>query len=328
MKKNRFRVLSIAVISLILSGACGTTAHAFWIWTPKDKKIVNAKHVVKDTPEEQYNWAMKFYQEHEFQKAADEFNRMTSYFPDSHFSPDAQYYAGRSLEEIAKYYAAFQNYQKTIDNYPYTKRLDEIIERQFNIANSLENQKNPKFMEFELALSLEKAVEVYSKVVDNSPFGPYAEKALMNMADCYRRMQKYNDAMSAYEKIINDHPESPLVAEAKYQLAYTRYESSLNPEYDQESTDEALRQFKQLQASTPVPKVAEEANKVLTELKEKKADSMLKVAQFYERQGKKDSALIYYRRITEKYYNTKAADISEKRIEELTSKKGKKWGIF
>ena len=316
--KNRIFI----ILTVLLAGALlyADVAHAFWLWTPKDKKFINAKFVVKDTPEEQYNWAMSFFEKHDFQRAADEFSRLASYYPDSDLSPEGQYYAGRSYEELGKYYAAFQSYQKTVDNYPYTRRLDEIIMRQYNIANTFQAQASPKIMEFELALSLDKAVEVYNKVVDNSPFGPYADKALMKMADCYRRMKKYNEAIRSYEKVIKDHPESGFVAEAKYQLAYTRYEASLSPEYDQESTDAALQEFKKIQQTTAMPALAHEAGKVLDELKEKKADSMLKIAQFYEKAGKRESAMIYYKNITSKYAGTKSAELAAKRMEQLSKR--------
>jgi outer membrane assembly lipoprotein YfiO len=323
--------IRIFVLLTVFAGALflyADVSHAFWLWTPQDKKLINPKFVVKDTPEEQYDLAMKFYHDHEFQRAGEEFVRLCVHYKDSDLAPDAQYYAGRAYEEIGKYYTAFQNYQKTIDNYPYTKRQDEIISRQFNIAKIFQNQENPKFMEFELSLATEKAVEVYKKVIDNSPFGSLADQALMNMAECDRRMKKYTDAMEAYEKVINDHPDSTFVAEARYQLAYTRYEASLNPEYDQESTDEALKQFKQIQRSTAVPAVAQETNKLMDALRERKAESMNKIAQFYEKQGRSDSAVIYYQQIVTNYSGTKAAAAAQKRIDELSKKGSKKWGIF
>lgn len=316
--KNSVFIAFTAFLGLLLLSA--DVAHAFWLWTPQNKKLINAKYVVKDTPEEQYNWAMKFYEERDLQRAADEFVRLCSFFPDSDIAPESQYYAGRSFEEMGKYYAAFQNYQKTMDNYPYTKRQDEIIEREYNIANIFQSQQGAKFMEFELSLSLDKAVEVYKKVVDNAPFGEYADQALMKMAECYRRMKKYSEAITSYEKIINDHPDSKFVTEAKYQLAYTRYEASLNPEYDQESTDQAIKQFKQIKEGTAVPSVAQETGKLVDALMEKKAESMVKIAQFYEKQGRWESALIYYKSVTGQYGGTKAAAYAEKRVQELSKR--------
>jgi outer membrane assembly lipoprotein YfiO len=311
---KKLQILLVLLAYLIFTG---DVSYAFWIWTPKSKTMINPKFAVKDSPGEQFEWAMRFYKQNDFQRAADEFERLTKHYPDSDLAPEAQYYAGRSYEELAKYYFAFQNYQKTIDNYPYTERMDEIIEREYNIANIFQVKETSKLMELELTVSLDRAVEIYRKIVENSPFGEYADESLYKMAECYRRMLKYNEAIGAYERIINDYPESNLVPEAKYQLAYTRYEASLDPEYDQETTEEALKEFKQISRTTPVPVIAKEAEKVLTELRSRKADSEVKVAEFYERQRQYKSALIYYKEVVGKFPNTDAAKYAEKKVKYL-----------
>ncbi|MDD5633676.1 MAG: outer membrane protein assembly factor BamD [Candidatus Omnitrophica bacterium] len=316
MRKNLIVFATVISVFFVWTNS----SYAFWIWTPKSKTMVNPKFAVKDTPREQYDWAMSFFQQKDFKRAAEEFVRFIKFYSDSEQAPEAQYYAGRAYEEAGKYYFAFQNYQKTIDNYPYTQRMDEIIKREYNIANIFQSKESAKLMELELSISLDRAVEVYKKIVDNNPFGKLAERSLFKMAECYRRMFRYTEAIEAYEKIINDYPESRLVPEAKYQLAYTRYDASLNPEYDQESTEEALKEFKEISTSSPVPSVANDAEKVLSELRNKKADSVFNVATFYERQGKYRSAVIYYRDVTSKFPDTQAAQKAREKISKLEKK--------
>jgi len=110
MKKYIY-ILSFFLIFTIL---CANTSLAFWIWTPKQKTFINPKFAVKDTPKEQYDWAMRFYKMSDFEHAAEEFVRLVDHYPDSDLAPEAQYYAGRSYEELGKYYFAFQAYQKVI----------------------------------------------------------------------------------------------------------------------------------------------------------------------------------------------------------------------
>ncbi|MFH1878737.1 MAG: outer membrane protein assembly factor BamD [Candidatus Omnitrophota bacterium] len=317
MKNIKYLFISLIVSIFVLST---TNCYAFWLWSPKGNSFINPKFAVKDSPQEQFDWAMRFFKSNDFPKAAEEFERLTKYYPDSELAPEAQYYAGRSYEESGKYYFAFQNYQKTVEKYPYTGRLEEIIEREYNIANIFQTEDTPKLMELELSISLDRAIEVYKKIVENSPFGPFSDKALYKMAECYRRMRKYTEAVDSYQKLINDYPESSLSPEAKYQMAYTKYEASLDPEYDQESTEDALKEFKQISKNTPVPAIAEEADKVLIELRERKAASTLKVAEFYEKQKKYRSAIIYYNEIASKFKGTSTAEYAEKRIEYLKSR--------
>ncbi|MDD4957640.1 MAG: outer membrane protein assembly factor BamD [Candidatus Omnitrophica bacterium] len=320
IKKRYFTLALIAVIFFL--NLCVEESAAFWIWTPKSKTFENPKYAVKDTPREQYEWAMYFYKQGDFNRAAEEFVRLTRSYPDSELAPEAQYYAGRSYEEAAKYLFAYQQYQKTIDNYPYTKRLDEIVEREYNIANIFQSKDTSKLMDLELSTSIDRAVEIYAKIVDNSPFGPYADRSIMQMAECYRRMKKYKEAMESYERLIKDYPQSTFVQEAKYQLAYTRYEASLDPEYDQEETEKALKEFKQISETTPIPAIAAEANKVLDELNARKADSELQIAEFYERQKQYTSALMYYREISGKFPGTPAAEYAGQKIMNLEKRIG------
>ena len=309
------RRLIIGFVACLIVISFAGNSYAFWIWTPKSKTMINPKFAVKDTPREQYDLAMRFFKQKDFKRAADEFSRLTAYYPDSDLAPESQYYAGRAYEEQAKYYYAFQNYQKTLDHYPYTRRMEEIIKREYNIANIFQEKETPKLMILELSVYLDRAATIYAKIVENAPFGEYADKSLYNMAECYRRMLKYKEAVESYERIINDYPDSKLVPEARYQLAYTKYEASLSPEYDQGSTEQALEDFQRISKSTPVPAIAKEAQDVLKKLRERKAESDFRVAEFYEKRKKYRSALIYYTDVVEKFPNTEAARLSEERIE-------------
>jgi outer membrane assembly lipoprotein YfiO len=314
MFKRTFTIILVSLASILFMES---TAGAFWIFTPKDKKFVNPKHAVKDTPEEQFDLAMRFYEEGDFKKASEEFTRLTESYRDSDVAPEAQYYAARSYEEQGRYWFAYQNYKKTIDNYPYTRRLDEIIERLYNLAGTVESAETAKIMGIELSESIDRAGEMYKTIVEASPFSPYADKSLYRLGEVTRRMRKYDDAMQAYSRILSDYPESPLVPEARYQLAFTKYEASLDPEYDQASTDQALKDFKEIAATTPIPSVAGEAEKVLYELRERKADSTIKIAEFYEKQGQHKSAIMYYESVRGKFAGTSAAEYADERIKHL-----------
>jgi len=329
MKKNNlYKFVFLTACSVLFVFTCEVSS-AFWLWSPKGNKLENPKYAPKDTPDEQYEWAMRFFQDKDFKRAAEEFVRLTAHYKDSDIAPEAQYYAGRSYEELGKYWFAYQNYQKTVDNYPYTRRMDEILHREYNIANIFESKEEPRLMDIELNLSLEKATIIYKDIVKNSAFGEYADKSLFRMADCYRRMKKYNEAIDAYNTLINDYPTSSLASDARYQLAYTTYEASLDPEYDQESTDEALRKFQEIAKTTAVPQLATEADKALSILRNRKAGSIMKIAMFYERTGKPKSAIIYYQDIVNNFPETESAPLAKERIdvlEDKLSKKGKDIG--
>ena len=295
----------------------GHPAVGFWIWTPKGKGVVNPKYAAKDTPEEQFKWAMKFYKQKEYKQAADEFIRLVSNFKESDLAPEAQYYAGRSCEEAGRYYTAFLNYQKAIDVYPFTKRVDKIIEREYELGIALYKKHVAKLMGREIMTDLDRAVEIFKKVKENAPFGEYADHAQFMIGECYKKSQQYNHAKNAYQRLADEYPQSKLAEKAKYEAAQCTYLASLRPDYDQELTDEAIEEFRSIVEEKRGFTISEEAKDAVSMLKEKKAESIFKTAQFYERQKHIKSAAIYYEEILKSYPRTSLGKPAAEKLKEM-----------
>ena len=312
------RLYIIAVISACLVSFLAEDAYSFWIWTPKTKKLINPKHAAKDTPEEQFKWAMKFYEEKDYKRSAEEFERLTKAFQDSDLAPEAQYYAGRSFEALGKSFPAFTAYQKVIDSYPFTKRIDEIIEREYDIGQIMYKKHVATLMGIELMTDLERANEVFQKVRDNAPFGSYADKAQFMIGQCYKKSEQYAEAIEAFQRLIDEYPKSNLFDKARYEVAQCTYLASLKPDYDQELTDEAIREFKAIAESREGLGISEDAKTAVGQLENRKAESIFKTAEFYSRNKHYVSAIMYYKEIVDKYPKSPLADVAAKKIETLT----------
>jgi len=304
----------ITIVSIFLPSY---TSYAFWVWTPKTKKLINPKYAAKDTPEEQFRWAMKFFEEKDFKRAAEEFVRLTTYFKDSDLAADAQYYAGRSYEADGKYYFAFQAYQKTIEVYPFSKRIDEVIEREYIIGNLVYKKHTAKLMGKELMTELDRACEIFQKVKENAPFGEYADKAQFMIGECYKKAEQYNEAKKAFQKLVDEYPKSELVDKARYEVAQTTYLASLRPDYDQELTDEAIKEFKRIANESGTSEITKEAKEAITMLEDKKAESLFNTAKFYEKQKHYKSAIIYYREMLNKYPRSPLKESAAQRVEQV-----------
>ena len=334
----------ILVISVCLVSFLAEDAYSFWIWTPKTKKLVNPKHAAKDTPEEQFKWAMKFYEEKNYKRSTEEFERLTKAFQDSDLAPEAQYYAGKSLETLGKPFPAFTAYQKVVDSYPFTKRIDEIIEREYDIGQIMYEKHVATLMGIELMTDLERAIEIFKKVRDNAPFGSYADKAQFMMGQCYKKSEQYGEAIGAFQRVIDEYPKSNLFDKARYEVAQCTYLASLKPDYDQELTDEAIKEFKAIAETREGLGISEDARAAVKQLENRKAESIFKTAEFYSRNKHYVSAIMYYEEIIDKYPESPLADIAAKKIEKFTtfadkekekiaeqekrSKKKKKWIFF
>ena len=134
MKKTPFSITIVCLVGIL---SFTNLSYAYWIWTPDTKKFVNPKYAVKDSPKEQFDWAMSFYNAKDFQRATTEFEKLAKQYEFSDYASKAQYHVALCYENLQKYYTAFENYQKAIDNFPHIENMDEIVAREYNIANML-----------------------------------------------------------------------------------------------------------------------------------------------------------------------------------------------
>jgi len=260
---------------------------------------------------------MRFFDEKKYKRAAEEFTRLVAYFKDSDLAPEAQYYAGRAYEEANKFYPAFNAYQKTIEVYPFTKRIDEIIERQYNLGNTLYRKYGGILMGKEIMTDLERAVEIFRTVRKNAPFGEYGDQAQFMIGQCYKKSEQYDGAKGAFQELIDEYPRSHLADKAEYEVAQCTYLASLKPDYDQELTDDAIKEFKKIAKNKEDSHASKEVEDALFLLEDKKAQSLFNVAKFYEKQKRYKSARIYYEEVLKKYSWSSFAKLARERLKDI-----------
>ena len=165
--------------------------------------------------------------------------------------------------------------------------------------------------------SLDKSIEIYQHIVDQAPYGDYGARAQFRLGECYRKEQRFEEASRAFQRVVSEFPNSSLVTDAKYNVAFCAYRLSLKPSYDQSATDEAIHWFEDFMETHPDSELIPEAKESLVKLQEYKAQGLERVAEFYEKQGKRASAALYYREIVQKHPNSPEAAKALSRLTEL-----------
>jgi outer membrane protein assembly factor BamD len=325
---NIIRILSRSALVSLCVIVFASTASAYWIWTPETKKFINPKYAVKDTPKEQFDWAMSFYNAKDYKRSAIEFEKLAKQYEFSEYASKAQYYAGLSYEDMGKPYMAFQAYQKAIDNFPHIENIDEIISREFKIANMYAEKDNPKILGTDIMTSTDRAIEIYRRVVDNAPFGPIADEAQYRTGEVMKRAGMYEEATVTFQKLIDEYPQSKFADKAQYEVAQCAYRASLQPAYDIGPTDRALRIFEDYAASGQDEKLSEDAKRTMRRLKDRAAQKSMLTAEFYEKMRHPKSAIIYYQDVLDRYPESIHAPLAQAKIEELKTVKTGTDGIF
>ena len=292
-------------------------AFAFWVWTPESGKWENPKYATKDTPEEQLQYAMDFYEVKNYKMALKEFKKLIKHYSLAKEAPSAQYYIGRIMEELDKPYEAFKAYQKVIDLYPYTDFVDEVIEREFKIGNMFLSGKKVRILGPLKMPAKDKAIEIFKAVAETSPYGKYADHAVFKTGQAYKDIADYDSAIMSFKEVIDKYPDSELVDTARYQLAECSKLLSLRPDYDQTPTIVAREEFEDFIEKYPESEMSEDAREIVDKLKNREAENTYKVAQFYESRRMNESAMIYYEDIIRNYPDTQWAKKAQERLDEI-----------
>jgi len=314
---NKYKVIYIVVL-IVLFGA--STAQGYWIWTPKSGKWENPKHAVQANPEAQYEQAQKFFETGDYKNAIREFRKLIKRYSQSTYAPRAQFQIGGSFEGLDNYYNAFRAYQKVIDIYPYNELVDSVIESQYNIGLMFAEGKRAKLAGLRILPAKDKAIEILTQVVENAPYGKYADKAQYRIGEILKEEERFSEAGDAFSKVVYEHTQSELAEKAKYQLAFCYLKGSRSADYDKSGIEEAIKQFKSYLRKYPNGELAGDAQAALTELEDRKALADYETGKFYQRIKKYASARIYYQGIISEYPNSNYAQESKTRLEEMEGK--------
>ncbi len=301
MRRSR-AAITVSVFLICLGTA--PAAFAAWVWSPQTGWI-GPTGAVKDSPEEQLAFAVAFFERGDYDRAQKEFKKLLRAYKDSREAAEAQYYVGRCHEQERDYYKAFLEYRKTLQTYPSTKRFDEILERESQLGNHfLAGNKRKLFGIAAILPARDKAVEIFQAIVDDGPFSEYGQLAQYKLGLAHMALGDYEAAVTAFEGVMSRYPDSPLVDDARFQIAQASLKGTFKAGYDQSPTDLAIRELDAFVKEYPDSELKPEAETRLANLKERRAQHEYQVAQFYEQRHHAASAAVYYETIAEQFSQT------------------------
>ncbi len=312
------RIVVIAMV--IFLGLFSQPAYPYWIWTPKTGKWINPKSQARSNPKEQLNAALGFFNQNKFKEAKAEFQKLIKAFPKTAEAAESQYYIGRSEEGEGNLYEAFLAYKKVIDKYPFSGRIQEIIQAEYKIAEAFISGQKRKAIGITLPVE-NPAIEILTHVIDSSTYGPLAVKAQYKLGLVLKGLMRYYEAEDAFNKVIKNYPDSEWSHPAEFQIASCRAALSKGVDYDQGAAEEAKKKFEELVKENPDAVLSERAQKNIDELRQKEAEGAYNAAVFYEKQNKYNAAGVYYNDVIKNYPDTPWAKKAEEKLQILEKKK-------
>lgn len=296
-------------------------AYSFWIWSPKTQKWKNPKYSPLATPFLQFKEAENLFTEKKYKEAHQEFKKLLIHYPDSKEAAEAQFYVGRCLEEMGQPYQAFIEYQKVIDSYPNSQRINEVIEKEYNIGEYFLNKEPKKWLGVSLYDFVDHpSLEIFRKIVDKVPYSPYAARAEYKIGLLLMKLGRYDEAKDAFQKVGDNYPDSEWASPSKYQLALASSKASGGADYDSTSVEEATKKLDEFIKEHPDADISPQASAQLKELRNREAKKNFDIAEFYVKQNKHKAAEVYYNVVLDRYPDSDYVEKAKLGLEKIKGK--------
>jgi outer membrane protein assembly factor BamD len=244
-------------------------------------------------------------------------------YPNSVYAPEALYRCAK-LQLVRKdYIKAFDSFQQIIGRYPNTKRFNEIIGEQYNIARALLDGARGR-MFFSLLpgfANRERSLGLFETILVNAPYSDYAPLSLMNIAIGHQKLHNTEDAIDALDRMINNYPQSLLAPDAYLRMAQVEATLVDGAYYDQGATKESMTYFTDFMLLFPGDPNVAVAEKGLDSMKTMLAESKMKMADFYfYKRSNFTAARVFYNEAITTYPESAVAKRAKLRLADVEAK--------
>ncbi len=225
--------------------------------------------------------------------------RTVRVWPLSDYSPQAQYLIGRCLEQKGFSERAFKEYQKLLEKYPKAINYDEVLTRQYEIANRfLAGEWFRLWGYIPFFPSMEKTAGLYEKIVKNGPYSDIAPQAQLKIGEAREKQSNFPEAAKAYERAADRYNDRPQVAaEALFRQGLAYQKQAKQAEYDQNTAAQAIATFTDFITLFPNEPRVSEAQQIISDLRTEQARGNFEIARYYEKQHRPVAARIYYNEV-------------------------------
>jgi outer membrane protein assembly factor BamD len=246
-------------------------------------------------------------------------HRVIRVWPLSDYAPRAEYLIGRCLETQHKDEAAFNAYQRIIEKYPKSGEYNEVLWRQYEIANRfLGGEWFRLWNIIPLYTSMDETAKLYQKIVNNGPYSEVAPKAQLSIGAAREKQKNYAAAVKAYETAADRYHDQPAIAaDAMYRAGLAWQKQADSAEYDQSAATQAIAAYTDFMTVFPDDKRVTDAQKAIVKLKVEQVRGSFEIAQFYEHGHKWAGAVVYYNDVLQLDANSPLAEQARQRIEVL-----------
>ncbi len=250
-------------------------------------------------------------------KALGAYKALVREFPSSGAAPRAQIKIGDLSDAAGDSEKAFKAYGTYLSRYPRGDDFERAVESQFKIANEFLDGKRRKVFGVKTFPSMERAEKMFEEIIKNAPFSKWAALSQFNIGRAREKQGKIDEAVLAYQEVVDRYPMDEIAADAQYQIGYLYFAQAKAGSNDQAARQKAREAFEDFIMRYPKSEKVAQANENLEQLSGTDLKKTLGVAQYYERVKNYKAAAIYYEEVVQADTASAEAEIARKRLDHL-----------
>jgi len=259
-------------------------------------------------------------------QASRQYRAITYAWPQSAEAPSAQYNYAQLLERRGKPSDAFVEYQYLLETYAGFVPYEEVLERQYVIADRLATEPR-HFLVFSYHAP-EEAIPLFETLIQNGPQWKRSAELQFRIARIYEKNEQYDLAMDSFALYQQKYPLSSLTESAAFDHGKCAYEYSCENPNAIELRQNAEAILQSFLERYPRSAMVVSARTYLKGLQMEQASILYQQALTYDREsrqvsGHKDvrtrlaAARISYQRIIDEYPLSRWAETARARISRI-----------
>jgi outer membrane protein assembly factor BamD len=264
-------------------------ARAELVWTPEQGWHVQggvaadlAQTTERKTALDLMNAARAAQEQEHWFSALGYYNDVIDEFPGTDFAAEAYFQKGVIHLHRNQFERSFNDFHDIIEKHPDFPRYGQVVQGQYDVAMAIKRGERPWLWGWiPWFKDNEKALEFFEKTYAAAPYGPRAELSLYEKGAWAREIDKEDEAIDAYERLVYRYPDSILTPRSYIAMAELYAGRVMGPHWDQGSTREALNFYRDFVALFPHDDYAPTAQKKVVELKDTLARNRLELGKFY-----------------------------------------------
>jgi outer membrane assembly lipoprotein YfiO len=270
----------------------------------KDGKWVAAPKPAKGTVEGELALIRRQIDDKNFKAARAAADMFCKDHPDSSSCEEAMLLGAQAELDNGMYYQAFERLEAMLAKYPNGLFLERALTREMEVANAFLAGKKRIVGRMLRLPAADEGLTILRKIAEHAPGSDIAERAMLRIGEYHFEKKDYRDAADAYDEFLTMNPKSARAPHTMAQAAQAMYESFKGVPYDETPLVEAEARYKTLLAQYPDEARKCRATDMVREIVTIRGERAYETAKFYERTGRPQSAIFYYRQVAEDFPST------------------------